>query len=55
MAVVLRAHPVRDESHIQRNTTGEVVTTQPHQRHDFRIATQHQVAQRILRLRSVTP
>jgi len=24
--VVLRAHPVRGESHIQRNTTGEVAT-----------------------------
>ena len=24
--VVLRAHPVRDESHIQRNATGEVAT-----------------------------
>jgi len=26
---VLRAHPVRDESHKQRNTTGEVATTSP--------------------------
>ena len=26
MGVVLRAHPVRGESHIQRNTTGEVAT-----------------------------
>jgi len=25
--VVLHAHPVRGESHIQRNTTGEVATT----------------------------
>jgi len=25
--VVLHAHPVRGESHIQRNTTGEVTTT----------------------------
>ena len=27
--VVLRAHPVHGESHIQRNTTGEVATTSP--------------------------
>jgi len=26
MAVILHAHPVRGESHIQRNTTGEVAT-----------------------------
>jgi len=26
MVVVLHAHPVRGESHIQRNTTGEVAT-----------------------------
>jgi len=26
MGVVLRAHPVRGESHIQRNATGEVAT-----------------------------
>jgi len=28
MGVVLRAHPVRGEAHIQRNATGEVATTQ---------------------------
>jgi len=28
--VVLRAHPVRGESHNQRNTNGEVATTSPH-------------------------
>ena len=28
--VVLHAHPVRGESHNQRNTTGEVATTSPH-------------------------
>jgi len=27
--VVLHSHPVRGESHIQRNTTGEVATTSP--------------------------
>jgi len=27
---VLRTHPVRGESHNQRNTTGEVATTSPH-------------------------
>ena len=27
--VVLHAHPIRGESHIQRNTTGEVATTSP--------------------------
>jgi len=27
--VVLHAHPVRGESHNQRNTTGEVATTSP--------------------------
>ena len=27
--VVLHAHPVRGESHIQRNTTGEVATASP--------------------------
>ena len=27
--VILHAHPVRDESHNQRNTTGEVATTSP--------------------------
>jgi len=27
--IVLRAHPVRGESHIQRNATGEVATTSP--------------------------
>jgi len=27
MGVVLRAHPVRGESHIQRNASGEVATT----------------------------
>jgi len=27
--VVLHAHPVRGESHIQRTTTGEVATTSP--------------------------
>jgi len=26
MGVVLRAHPVRGESHIERNATGEVAT-----------------------------
>ena len=26
MGVILRAHPVRGESHIQRNATGEVAT-----------------------------
>jgi len=26
---VLRAHPVRGESHNQRNTTGEIATTSP--------------------------
>ena len=29
MYVVLHAHPVRGESHNQRNTTGEVATTSP--------------------------
>ena len=28
--VVLRTHPAHGESHIQRNATGEVVTTSPH-------------------------
>jgi len=28
--LVLRAHPVRGESHNQHNTTGEVATTSPH-------------------------
>jgi len=27
--VFLHAHPVRGESHIQRNTTGDVATTSP--------------------------
>ena len=27
MGVVLRAHPVRGESHIQRNVNGEVATS----------------------------
>jgi len=27
MGVILRAHPVRGESHIQRNTSREVATT----------------------------
>jgi len=31
--VVLRPHPVRGESHIQRNATGEVATTSPHRSH----------------------
>jgi len=29
MGIVLRAHPVRGESHIQRNAKGEVATTSP--------------------------
>ena len=39
MGAILRAHPVRGESHIERNTNGEVVTTsppfynEPHQSH----------------------
>ena len=31
--VVLHAHPVRSESHNQRNTTGEVATNEPHLLH----------------------
>jgi len=31
--VVLRTHPVRGESHNQRNATGEVATTSPTQGH----------------------
>ena len=31
MGVVLRAHPVRGESHIQRNAKGEVATLHKHQ------------------------
>jgi len=30
MGVILRAHPVRGESHIQRNNNREVATTFPH-------------------------
>jgi len=39
MGVVLRSHPVRGESHIQRNANGQVATTyppfykEPHQSH----------------------
>jgi len=29
MGVILRAHPVRVESHLQNNTNGEVATTTP--------------------------
>jgi len=39
MGVILHAHPVRGESHIQRNANGEIATTfppfynEPHQSH----------------------
>jgi len=45
MGVILHAHPVRGESHIQRNANGEVATTpppfnnKPHRLHDFFVKT----------------
>jgi len=33
--VVLRAHPVRGESHIQRNATGEVATLENYRGTNF--------------------
>jgi len=40
MGVVLPAHPVRGESHNQRNTTGEVATLEIHiafPRHEMKL------------------
>ena len=41
MGVILRAHPVLGESHIQHNANGEVATTSPpfYNKHDLHIVT----------------
>jgi len=36
MGVILRAHPVRGESHIERNDNGEVATLPLNHRNDYR-------------------
>jgi len=41
MGVVLRAHPVRGESHIQPNANGEVVTNKKHKAGAFQSTVKH--------------
>jgi len=41
MGVVLRAHPVRGESHIQTNANGEVATNKKHKAGAFQSTVKH--------------